>query len=293
MTRTQVWLLIGRLMGVTPDKKIEIAPPPPKYVEFSRASGDGNIGFFLYKVHLWTKHNEGKNSFRHFHGGHYWTYNSHEEWSKDIGMGWSRHQMRRIIDRAESTGLVIGWQRSPNKPRWYRIDYDRFEQLLIEAQPDNVVAVSADSVRQIDALTPTFDALRSKFDALTPTFDARLNSFKQPKKQEKEQIRPPVIVRRDPPRFELSKPKTRYELIWDAAYCQLELQFDTRNFERYLSDCRFTGYESGQYVIEVPNQVSADMLTHRLGRVIKRVLSDVAGTESEFRAVVATKREIV
>lgn len=73
------------------------------------------------------------------------------------------------------------------------------------------------------------------------------------------------------------------EEAWNAAYHQLELQFDRASFDTWLRRTSFLGYDEGVFVIGVQNGYVLDMLQHRLYRNVRRVLSDVWGDEVELR----------
>jgi chromosomal replication initiator protein len=70
---------------------------------------------------------------------------------------------------------------------------------------------------------------------------------------------------------------------WNAAYNQLELQFDRATFDTWLRPAVFLGYDGTLFAIGVPNSYARDMCQHRLYRNIRRVLSDVYGTSVELR----------
>jgi chromosomal replication initiator protein len=70
---------------------------------------------------------------------------------------------------------------------------------------------------------------------------------------------------------------------WDAAYSQLELQFDRASFDTWLRGATFQRVTAdGIFVIGVRNTYVRDMLQHRLYRNVRRVLSDVCGKTVEL-----------
>lgn len=70
---------------------------------------------------------------------------------------------------------------------------------------------------------------------------------------------------------------------WDIAYRQLELQMDRSQFDTWLREARYLGHEGSQFIIGVRNTYIRDMLTHRLQRLLTRVLSDAYGEDVGFR----------
>ncbi|MEO1163780.1 MAG: chromosomal replication initiator protein DnaA [Chloroflexota bacterium] len=70
---------------------------------------------------------------------------------------------------------------------------------------------------------------------------------------------------------------------WNAAYNQLELQLDRASFDTWLRKTVFLGVEESVFVIGVHNSYAQDMLQYRLYRNIRRVLSDIVGTQTELR----------
>lgn len=117
-----VWKMIGRWLGVG---ESTLLGPAPAFYDLARAVGSADVALFIQKVDGWCAHNERKNSLRHFHEGSWWSYNSYKAWATDLNMGWTASVMRRVIERAEKTGVVIGVQRTPGKPKWYRVDHVR------------------------------------------------------------------------------------------------------------------------------------------------------------------------
>lgn len=70
---------------------------------------------------------------------------------------------------------------------------------------------------------------------------------------------------------------------WSAAYNQLELQLDRASFDTWLRSAVFVSVDAGVFVVGVQNSYAQDMLQHRLYRVIRRVLSDICGQQTEIR----------
>lgn len=71
--------------------------------------------------------------------------------------------------------------------------------------------------------------------------------------------------------------------VWDAAYNQLQLQLDRASFDTWLRPAVLLRVDDGVFVIGVHNSYAQDMLSHRLYRNVRRVLSDVIGETTELR----------
>ncbi|MFN8375339.1 MAG: chromosomal replication initiator protein DnaA [Anaerolineae bacterium] len=85
------------------------------------------------------------------------------------------------------------------------------------------------------------------------------------------------------------------QTAWKSAFSQLEIQLDKANFDTWLRDAVFLGYENedegGVFVIGVRNSYARDMLTHRLYRSIHRVVCEVVGEPIELRFEVSRGRQ--
>ncbi len=70
---------------------------------------------------------------------------------------------------------------------------------------------------------------------------------------------------------------------WNAAYAQLELQLDRPTFEMWVRGTAFIGIEGDIFVIAVKNVTARDMLSQRLYRNVRRLVSDFYGGNVELR----------
>lgn len=77
---------------------------------------------------------------------------------------------------------------------------------------------------------------------------------------------------------------------WTTAFNQLEVQLDRANFDTWLREAVFIGFEEGGtadmppvFTIGVPNSFAVDMLQHRLYRTVRRIVSDAYGQAVELR----------
>ena len=86
--------------------------------------------------------------------GYFWTFNSYTEWRKQFPF-FSKETIGRAIRRLEARGLVVS-KVGPNKKKfdrtkWYRIDYDKFDELFPERLPERRVNVEQPS-QQVDTM---------------------------------------------------------------------------------------------------------------------------------------------
>jgi chromosomal replication initiator protein len=70
---------------------------------------------------------------------------------------------------------------------------------------------------------------------------------------------------------------------WEAAYHQLQLQFDPAKFETWVREARFLRFEDGVFVIGVKSEIARDMLQKRLHRNMVRAVSDAWGQPAKLR----------
>jgi hypothetical protein len=73
----------------------------------------------------------------HLQDGHYWVYNTFEEWQKNFP--WlSVRQIKRIFSELEEAGVLVSGNFNKNpydRTKWYRIDkqaYGNYEKLKVE-----------------------------------------------------------------------------------------------------------------------------------------------------------------
>lgn len=83
---------------------------------------------------------------------------------------------------------------------------------------------------------------------------------------------------------------------WTTAFNQLEVQLDRANFDTWLRDAVFLGFEQSGvadmpsvFRIGVPNSFAVDMLQHRLYRTVRRIVSDAFGQAVEIRFEVSKR----
>ncbi len=83
----------------------------------------------VQQIEYWIKKNQIKN--RNLYDGRYWTYNTFEELSEQIGMRPDR--IKDVIRRLREKGIVLVGNYNTNKydrTNWYSIDYDALDSFL-------------------------------------------------------------------------------------------------------------------------------------------------------------------
>ena len=88
-----------------------------------------NEAIVLQQIHYWNEINrQAKNNYR---DGHYWTFNSYEQWGEQFPF-WSTRTIRRTISSLEKQHLVVAGNYNKlgiDNTKWYRIDYEVLETL--------------------------------------------------------------------------------------------------------------------------------------------------------------------
>ena len=80
-----------------------------------------NEAIVLKQVQYWTDKN--RKIGRNFRKGHYWTYNTYEEWQKQFPF-WSVRTIKRIFKRLEDKGYLVSDnfnKMKADRTKWYRI----------------------------------------------------------------------------------------------------------------------------------------------------------------------------
>lgn len=96
-----------------------------------------NEAIILQQIHYWLNINKKTN--KNFRDGFYWTYNSYEEWQKQFPF-WSIRTITRIFSSLEKDGLLISSNYNKlkiDRTKWYRIDYERLQTLIIQSFRQN------------------------------------------------------------------------------------------------------------------------------------------------------------
>ncbi len=76
------------------------------------------------------------------------------------------------------------------------------------------------------------------------------------------------------------------ERLWQAALGQLQVEMPKAAFDTWVRDAQLLAYEDGQFIVGVQNAFARDWLAERLGPIVTRVLTGIAGRTVEVRFVV-------
>lgn len=82
------------------------------------------------QVHFWTEQNRKKK--QNLYDGHYWTYNTYDEWADQL-ICISRRSVVEAIKKLEELRILISGnynKASYDRTKWYRIDYDVLETYI-------------------------------------------------------------------------------------------------------------------------------------------------------------------
>lgn len=86
-----------------------------------------NEALILQQFNYWLR--ASKNEWE----GYFWTYNSYSDWQKQFPF-MSKETLARAIRKLEKMGLIVSKvgpnRKSFDRTKWYRLDYDRFEDMF-------------------------------------------------------------------------------------------------------------------------------------------------------------------
>lgn len=106
-----------------------------------------NKAIAIQQIHYWVKLNQRAD--KNFREGHYWTYNSYEDW-KDQFPFWSISTIKRIFLELESEKLIItgNFNRLPiDRTKWYRLNYELLNDRVKLIQSDSEKGNKVDAGR--------------------------------------------------------------------------------------------------------------------------------------------------
>lgn len=89
-----------------------------------------NESIVLQQVHYWLKSKEQRQ--QDFIDGHYWVYNTYEQWQEQFPF-WSIMTIRRTITKLENKGLLISGNHNMagfDNTKWYSINYAALDNLV-------------------------------------------------------------------------------------------------------------------------------------------------------------------
>ncbi len=76
------------------------------------------------------------------------------------------------------------------------------------------------------------------------------------------------------------------ERLWQAALGQLQVEMPKAAFDTWVRDAELLAYEDGQFIVGVQNAFARDWLAERLGPIVTRVLTGIAGRTVQVRFVI-------
>ena len=112
-----------------------------------------NESIVVQQVHYWLKINE--EASRNFHDGHFWTYNTYNEWQKQFPF-WNISTIKRVFASLEKAGYLISDNYNKlkvDRTKWYRIDYNKLQTLETPPLSQNDTLQSAKMERPIPEIT--------------------------------------------------------------------------------------------------------------------------------------------
>ncbi|QOR83826.1 DnaD domain protein [Geobacillus stearothermophilus] len=101
-----------------------------------------NEAIVLQQLHYWLQESNNERD------GHRWVYNTYQDWQKQFPF-WSIRTIRRTIKNLENKGIVISDYLNSmkiDKTKWYRIDYERLEEIVSkenDMRPDHVAKMAS------------------------------------------------------------------------------------------------------------------------------------------------------
>ncbi|MED5040832.1 DnaD domain protein [Geobacillus stearothermophilus] len=85
-----------------------------------------NEAIILQQLHYWLQESNNERD------GQRWIYNTYEDWQKQFPF-WSVTTIRRTIKKLENQGIIVSDNLNSmkiDKTKWYRIDYERLEEIV-------------------------------------------------------------------------------------------------------------------------------------------------------------------
>ena len=122
---------------------------PPLVIQPGLATLMGlNEAIVVQQLHYWLQHSRNRRE------GHYWVYNTYEDWRRQFPF-WSERTLRRIIKNLEDKQIIITTSKFNakgfDKTKWYRIDYSLLSQLTATSVQNE--QTSTDSSPRMDKMT--------------------------------------------------------------------------------------------------------------------------------------------
>jgi DnaD/phage-associated family protein len=137
-----------------------------------------NEAIFIQQLHYWLKDS---NNIR---DGFKWVYNTYEDWNEQFPF-WSIRTLKRVITGLENNGFIITSnynQMKIDKTKWYRIDYEKLNELVARPSCQNGTSKVTDCPIEGDKLAPplpeiTTEITTKKKEKEAPTCEVNPISF--------------------------------------------------------------------------------------------------------------------
>ena len=88
-----------------------------------------NEAIIIQQIHYWLENCKKNGS--NYHDGHYWVYNTYNQWHEQFPF-WNVDTIRRAIKKLEKSGLLITGNYNKlalDKTKWYTINYSKIDEL--------------------------------------------------------------------------------------------------------------------------------------------------------------------
>lgn len=96
-----------------------------------------NESIVLQQIHYWIKNKE--RTQQDYINGHYWVYNTYEQWQQQFPF-WSIRTIRRTITKLENEGFLLSGNFNKvgfDKTKWYSINYDKLNNIFSPTSVQN------------------------------------------------------------------------------------------------------------------------------------------------------------
>ncbi len=96
-----------------------------------------NESIILQQIHYWLEKKKEHNT--DYHDGHYWVYNTYEQWHEQFSF-WSIMTIRRTITKLESSQLLLSAKYNKagfDKTKWYTINYQALDNAFHSSSVQN------------------------------------------------------------------------------------------------------------------------------------------------------------
>lgn len=136
-----------------------------------------NEAIVLQQVHYWLTHKQ--NTKQSFIDGHYWVYNTYEQWHEQFPF-WSIMTIRRIFTALEKKNLLIAGnynRKGFDKTKWYTINYETLKK-IVSVQNEHTVCSNCSDVTVQSEQTNTIEYMTetsSKISTTLNVFNGKFN----------------------------------------------------------------------------------------------------------------------